>query len=140
MVDVEEIFRSVVRVRSVVRFATVLVLVLSLGLHWAVLQTIAWTGMIVSYSRDASFTEAVTKTFDGEHPCPMCKVIKQARAEEKQKEKKQEVKPGSKKLDLGLVWKCRAFDFSRDTEKMSSVTADASVRTLKPPKPPPRTA
>lgn len=140
LLDGGEIFRIVIAVQSAVRFATVLLLVLSLGLHWAVLQTVAWTGMIVSYSRDASFTEAVTKTFDGEHPCTMCKVIKRGRAEEKQRETKQQVKPGSEKMDLGLVWQCAAFDFSRDREQIPSVDTDASVRSLDPPKPRPRTA
>jgi hypothetical protein len=126
-------------VRSVVRFTTVLVLVLSLGLHWAVLQTIAWTGMIVSYSRDASFSEAVSKTFDGEHPCPMCKVIKQARAEEKQQQEKQQVESGSK-MDLELVWQSTAFDFSCDREKFSSPDFSAPSRREQPPKPRPRIA
>lgn len=124
--------------RSVVRFTTVLVLVLSLGLHWAVLQTVAWTGMIISYSRDASLSEALSKTFDGEHPCPMCKVIKKARAEEKQQEQKQ-VKPGSK-MDLGLVWQSTPFDFSSDRERISSPNTDAPRRSYEPPKPRPRTA
>jgi hypothetical protein len=126
-------------VRSVVRFTTVLVLVLSLGLHWALLQTVAWTGMIISYSRDASFSEAVSKTFDGEHPCPMCKVIKKARAEEKDQQQKQQVKPGSK-MDLGLVWQCTPFHFSSEREKISSPNTDASIRSYEPPKPRPRTA
>ena len=51
--------------RAAFRFATVLVLVLSLGLHWALLQSIAWVGMIASYSRVASLAEALSKTFDG---------------------------------------------------------------------------
>jgi hypothetical protein len=116
----------------------VLVLVLSLGLHWAVLQTIAWTGMIISYSRDASFSEAVSKTFDGEHPCPMCKVIKKARAEEKQQEQ-QQVKPGSK-LDLGLVWQPVTFNFACKQEQIPSPDFHALSWREQPPKPRPRIA
>jgi len=37
-------------VPSLFKSATVAVLVLSLGLHWALLQTVAWTGMILAYS------------------------------------------------------------------------------------------
>jgi hypothetical protein len=69
--------------RAIFRIATVLMLVLSLGLHWALLQTVAWTGMIVAYSQDAPLLTAVANTFDGKHPCPMCKAIKQGRAEER---------------------------------------------------------
>jgi hypothetical protein len=124
-------------VRSIIRFTTVLVLVLSLGLHWAVLQTVAWTGMLITYSRDASFTEAVSKTFDGEHPCPMCKIIKKGRAEEKEQEQKQNVKPGSKS-ELGLVWQSTPYDFSCDRELIPSPHQDASTRSDEPPKPRPR--
>ena len=59
-----------------IKITAALLLVLTLGLHWTLLQTIAWTGMIVSYSRNASLTEAVSKTFDGKHLCKMSKAIK----------------------------------------------------------------
>ena len=55
--------------------------IFSIGLHWNFLQVVAWTGMLVRYSQDASLSEAVEKTFDGQHPCCMCKAIEQARAE-----------------------------------------------------------
>lgn len=60
-----------------------MVLALSLGLHWAVLQTAAWAGMLVSYSRQASFAEAVAWTFDGQHPCRLCHLVREGRAAEK---------------------------------------------------------
>jgi hypothetical protein len=124
-------------VNCAIRFTTVLVLVLSLGLHWAVLQTVAWAGMIISYSRNAFLTEAVSKTFDGEHPCPMCKLIKKGRAEEKEREQKQNVKPGSKS-ELGLVWQSTPYDFSRDRELIPSPHQNAATRSDEPPKPRPR--
>ena len=40
-------------------------LILTIGGHWAVLQSVAWVGMAVSYSQNASFKEALQKTFDG---------------------------------------------------------------------------
>jgi hypothetical protein len=125
-------------VQGILRFAAVLVLVLSLGLHWAVLQTIAWTGMIVSYSRDASLSEALTKTFDGKHPCCLCKMIQKGRADEK-KQEQQQVKPGSK-LDLGLVWQPVTFDFACEREPISSPDSHALSRREQPPKPRPRIA
>jgi len=39
--------------------------------------------MVVEYSRDNSVAEAVLKTFDGEHPCAMCKTISKVRSEER---------------------------------------------------------
>ncbi len=116
-----------------------LVLVLCLGLHWALLQSVAWVGMIVAYSQDASISEAVTKTFDGNHPCPLCKAIKSARADERQNEAKQNLKPGSK-LELGVVWQAQFFAFSVPSQKISPSNSEATIRSDEPPKPRPRTA
>ncbi len=124
-------------VRAVVRFFTVLVLVFSLGLHWALLQTIAWTGMIVSYSQDASLKEALAKTFDGKHPCCLCKVVQQGRTDEK-KQEQQQVNPDSK-LILGLVWQTITFNFDCDRGQIPSCDSAAPSRREEPPKPRPRT-
>lgn len=118
------------------RWMSVLALMLSLGAHWAFLQSVAWVGMIVSYSRDGSFTEAVSKTFDGQHPCAMCEAIKQGRAEEKQREQKQ-LKPESK-LDPGLVWQPVAFIFACDRARNPCPDCFAPSRREAPPKPRPR--
>ena len=120
-----------------IKTTTVLLLVLTLGLHWTLLQTIAWTGMIVSYSRDASLAEAVSKTFDGKHPCKMCKVIKQARAEEKQQQQKQESKPDSK-IKLALPEIAFRLISPASESKLPSVDQWASARSYEPPKPRPR--
>lgn len=72
--------------RRCARLLVLLVLSLSLGLHWAVLQTAAWTGMLVSYSRVASFQEAWQMTFDGRHPCQVCKFVEAGRAAEQQQQ------------------------------------------------------
>ena len=112
------------------------VLVLTLGLHWAFLQTIAWTGMLVTYARQGSFQEAVSKTFDGKHPCALCKVIQQGRTEEKQQEQKQ-VKPGLK-LEVGLIWQATEFSFDGSREQVVSPDLSGSSRCASPPKPPPR--
>ena len=39
------------------------------GGHWAMLQSVAWAGMVKDFSRTGTIAEAVTKTFDGKHPC-----------------------------------------------------------------------
>jgi len=122
--------------RALAKTVTVSVLVLSLGLHWALLQTVAWTGMLISYSRDASFKEAVGKTFDGKHPCPLCKAIKKGRAEEKQQEKQQS-KPVSKQ-DLGLVWQTTRFQFDCDQDPIAERNSSMLSRADEPPKPRPR--
>ena len=124
---------------GVFRWTLILSVVCSLGLPWAFLQSIAWTGMIIRYSRDGSLTEAVSKTFDGNHLCPLCKAIRLARAEEKQKDAKQSTKPGMK-LDPGSVWQAADFYFAPSRDKFFPSDCEAHLRSNEPPTPPPRTA
>ena len=59
-----------------------LALFLVAGGHWAMLQGVAWATMVRDFSKTGSLTEAVEKTFDGKHPCAMCKKLSNARASE----------------------------------------------------------
>jgi len=77
----------------------VAVLTFSLGLHWALLQTVAWTGMVLQYSQTTSFKDALAKTFDGNHPCPICKMV----SEGKKSEQKDDVQQPLVKVDFFLV-------------------------------------
>jgi hypothetical protein len=54
--------------------------------------------MLISYSRDASLTEAARKTFDGGHPCGMCKLVEKSREDEK----RQPLVKADVKLDVVL--------------------------------------
>jgi len=65
------------------RVLLITALVSVIGGHWAILQSIAWTNMLADNLRTDGFTRAVAKTFDGEHPCRMCKAISQERQAEK---------------------------------------------------------
>jgi hypothetical protein len=56
------------------------------GGQWAVLQSAAWAGMLVSNLRKASIPTALSQTFDGQHPCPMCMAIQQGKKSEKKTE------------------------------------------------------
>ena|ERR1041384_5448608 len=58
-----------------------------MGAHWTILQSVAWTRMMISYSQQSSFKEALEKTFDGKHPCPICKVVKAGRCSEPDQER-----------------------------------------------------
>jgi hypothetical protein len=60
-------------------------LLVSMGGHLALLQAVAWANMLVEFSTEGSFSEAVDKTFDGEHPCHLCKVVKKSKSEEERK-------------------------------------------------------
>jgi hypothetical protein len=74
----------------------IIALVAMLGAHWALLQTVAWTTMLAKNLHSSSFHDAVTKTFDGQHPCPLCKAI----AAGKKSEQKTEFSLQSQKLEF----------------------------------------
>ena len=64
----------------------VLALSFSMGLHWVLLQSAAWMGMVVTYSQDTTLLQGVAMTFDGEHPCRWCRSVEQGAASHKQQE------------------------------------------------------
>ena len=121
---------------SALRWGLVVTLCLSIGGHWALLQSVAWTSMFVRFSSAGSFSEALSKTFDGRHPCCLCKLIQKGRAREK-KQERQEPNPRPK-CELGLIWETWGFDFACKHERVEPLDANAVARTEAPPKPRPR--
>jgi len=69
--------------RKLTHWSIVFALVFSIGAHWAILQSVAWLGMAVSYSHNSTLKEALSKTFDGFHPCKLCKVVQEGKSSEK---------------------------------------------------------
>jgi hypothetical protein len=49
------------------------------GAHLALVQGVAWGKMLVDYSKETGLVSGISKTFDGEHPCSMCKEVEKAR-------------------------------------------------------------
>jgi hypothetical protein len=109
-------------------------LVLSIGAHWALLQSVAWVSMAVSYSQTFTLKDALVKTFDGRHPCKICKAVQEG----KKSERKPESPKPITKLELfcgaqGLAVKAPIFSpICTDFTNPSGATATA------PPTPPPR--
>ena len=68
--------------RAVVLFA----LIFSVGLHWFLLQSVAWVGMFARFSQEAPFREAINRTFDGKSPCCVCKFVQEGRDSEQGQE------------------------------------------------------
>lgn len=113
-------------------------LILGVGRPWDVLQSFAWVSMVVSYSRAYSLADAVAMTFDGKHPCKMCKSIEKGRGEEKS-QPPPELKNGSK-VDVGPVWETAAFIFRCDREPVLSLVQALHARPGEPPQPRPKLA
>jgi len=123
-------------VKAAARCGLVLMLVLTLGLHWALLQTVAWTNMLAHNLRTGSITEAWTKTFDGKHPCQLCQQISAG----KKAEKKAEFPTLAKKLEF--VSARLAFSFSSPTNYylVNSHFSELTTWSEAPPTPPPLAA
>ena len=111
-----------------------LALASSIGLHWTFLQAVAWAGMIVSYSQEAPLGEAVVKTFDGQHPCTLCKQI----AKGKRSEKKSEYKFELKKLEFPYTPFAFVFRAPSSFWTMWAGDDSCALLTHAPPIPPPR--
>jgi hypothetical protein len=116
------------------KLAIVTVLALSIGLHWGLLQSVAWVGMVVNYSRDAGFRQALEKTFDGKHPCALCKAI----AEGKKSEKRPESGPVAKQLEFSYSRTVFVFCAPTHFWEVGGLDERADAANSPPPVPPPK--
>ena len=64
--------------KRVARLLLIASLFSSMGAHLAIIQTVAWARMAVSFSRSCSFEASLQKTLDGRHPCALCLKVKKA--------------------------------------------------------------
>ncbi|MCB1096502.1 MAG: hypothetical protein KDN22_13075 [Verrucomicrobiae bacterium] len=69
------------------RFSVTVLTALSIGFHWTLLQCVAWVGMAIAYTgEDGSLVSGLSRTFDGQHPCSLCKAVESGvRSEQEQK-------------------------------------------------------
>ncbi len=109
------------------------------GGHWAVLQTVAWTGMVIEYSKDSPVAAALIKTFSGRAPCKMCHTIEAGK--EKESRLPATVK-ADKKIDKFLVRSVREIPMPPPAQFAYPPIVDAmvSMRSASPPEPVPRAA
>jgi len=112
----------------------VVALVATLGAHWALLQTVAWTTMLADNLQSCSFRDAVVKTFDGQHPCCLCKAIATA----KKSENKNELTSQAQRLEFPLTKEEFAFVPPSQFCLMPAANDIAGLLPQKPPTPPPR--
>src|SRR5437762_12921916 len=113
---------------------TFVTLTFALGGHWAILQSVAWVTMVAGYSQTAPLKAALVKTFDGEHPCSICKFV----ANGKKSEQKQETQKLLTKIDFFLTSSpVRLFPPAPDALHFMPPPS-AGARSETPPTPPPR--
>ena len=109
-------------------------LVLTIGGHWMLLQSVAWVRMAVVFSEKAPLAQSLRMTFDGKHPCKLCKAVQEGRHSAK------EERPGKSGTKLDLV--CfRSLLVMVPRAGGGSVVAQSNAleqRSEPPPTPPPR--
>jgi hypothetical protein len=120
--------------RCIARAVTILALCCAIGLQWLALQSIAWTAMIVDYSKNGSLCQAIAKTLDGAHPCSLCQIVNKG----KTAEKKSDLQLLTQKVDM--ICPARATTRVQPFVGVDYATTSFSVSEIRhsPPVPPPR--
>jgi hypothetical protein len=112
----------------------IVVLLATMGGHWALLQTVAWTNMLAENLRIDSLAGALGRTFDGKHPCKLCRQISAG----KKSERKAEFPTLSKKLEFVSSRAAFVFIAPHALHLLPEKNAAFSPLNQPPPLPPPR--
>ena len=112
----------------------IVALLTATGAHWALLQSVAWTTMLAANLRSGSLSEAVEHTFDGRHPCCLCRQI----AAGKKSEKKSEFPLQLKKFEF--LSGTPGFAFAAPASLLYTLSSGIHFKSVcrTPPSPPPR--
>ncbi len=117
----------------IAKWLVVAALALTLGLHWAVLQSAAWAGMAVTFAQQDSIGVALGKTFNGQNPCQLCKFVEDG--------KKSTPNDEFSKVSLKLDGICAPAAWELTSPQISAAAFPAPAfltsRSLAPPVPPP---
>ena len=109
-------------------------LICAIGGRWIMLQSVAWAGMLADNARNCAISDAIVKTFDGKHPCALCKRIEQGR----QSEKQADLQTGLKKLEFAREVTVFFIGAPVDFYLQGEQRATAVLLAETPPVPPPR--
>jgi hypothetical protein len=120
--------------RCLARVVTICALCCAIGLHWLALQSIAWTSMIIDYSKHGSLCQAVAQTFDGTHPCSLCHIVDKG----KSSERKSDLQPLTVKIDMICIKDANAIVYPSIDFEYASCDFSLSKTWQSPPVPPPR--
>jgi hypothetical protein len=123
-------------VRRLFQLFVAAALIIAVGGHWAVLQSVAWVSMAVTYSQMDTLEVALKKTFGGQHPCKLCIAVKEGQ----QQEQKQSVLKLETKLDFVCLQAIACVHPALPFTLLSPPDDAAFPRAESPPTPPPRLA
>ena len=116
------------------RILMVTALLATTGAHWAVLQTVAWTGMLAENLHSSSLHDALSMTLDGEHPCPICKAIRDG----KKSEQKSDLIALVLKFEYPPVAATQQLSAPSHFYLLPRASEFAALISQEPPTPPPR--
>jgi len=74
-----------VRIRQIAAGVALVAVLFATGSHWVMLQSVAWASMFVRYVQVDGMGTALEKTFDGQHPCPLCHRVQEGRRAERER-------------------------------------------------------
>jgi hypothetical protein len=120
--------------RALSKALLICLLVCGVSGYWAVLQSVAWATMLVENVQHAPVVLALQKTFDGKHPCRICKVV----AEGKKSEQRQEAQTQGLKIELICELEAVPMPLAPEFSHAFNAAPVLNSRTESPPVPPPR--
>ena len=112
----------------------ILALLGATGAHWAVLQSVAWATMLTNNARTECLATAISTTFDGRHPCPLCRQITAG----KQSERKADLQTQIKRLEFAHSQVTLVIQPPVQFRLLTEGLFTACSVTWSPPVPPPR--
>jgi hypothetical protein len=123
----------VVVLRCPGRIATIFVLCCAIGLHWVALQSVAWTTMVIKYSKHLALRTAITQAFDGAHPCSLCHAVNTGKNSEKKSDLQSPIPIDILCLaqTLDLIPPCASYEYA-------AIAFPSFESRHSPPVPPPR--
>ena len=107
------------------------------GGHVALLQCAGWAGMLVRYGQQSGFWIGAERTFSGNEPCAVCKVVRQA----KQSQPRHDALTNITAKDLGAYLAPApgtAFELTNRKHTWPNDGITWSMRRERVPVPPPR--
>jgi hypothetical protein len=109
-------------------------ILMATGTHWLAFQSFAWTTMLAENLHTSSWQRAIQRTFDGKHPCCLCKQI----AKDKQSEKKSDAQLEVKKPDFSHNRFEFVFCAPSHFYEVSAASGSTATLTHPPALPPPK--
>jgi hypothetical protein len=112
----------------------IVALLCATGGHLAMLQSVAWATMLAHNASTENLSTAISNTFDGRHPCPICRQL----ALNRQSERKSDLQVELQRLEFPLESAALVLTPPTHFFLLGEPITSAPLLTESPPTPPPR--